>query len=100
MCECFPTSDCNSPFSSHIAALPRIGKKTNTFIAVHITKSQGLILLPCKSEMLVSTNAILFVYSDSASAHFGDNAPEREGGRKEKADIKDPKRHKWDFNQF
>ena len=31
--------------------------------------------------MLVSTNAILFVYSDSASAHFGDNAPEREGGR-------------------
>lgn len=56
-------------------------KKTNTFIAVHITKSQSLILLPCKSEMLVSTNAILFVYSDSASAHFGDNASEREGGR-------------------
>lgn len=59
-----------TPIHRHTSA--QAHTNTHFFIAVHITKSHSLILLPCKFEALVSTNAILFVlYSDSHSAHFG-----------------------------
>ncbi len=45
---------------------------THTFIAVLITKSHSLILLPCKSEML-SPQMQSYLFTQS-SAHFGDIA--------------------------